>query len=84
MRKKMISMPRSKSQNLASHVMLFNNIGQLHASVRAYFVQVNLKLAPNDLNVPICLDAVCAAFDTFLDAFGREHGRISFAGEGEI
>lgn len=80
----MISMPRSKSQNLAPHVMLFNNTGQLHASVRAYFVQVNLKLARNDLDVPICLDAVCAAFDTFLDAFGREHGRIGFAGEGEI
>lgn len=80
----MISMPHSKSQNLASHVMLFNNVCQLHASVRAYFVQVNLKLAPNDLNVPICRDAVCAAFHTFPDAFGREHGRIGFAGEGEV
>lgn len=80
----MISMPHSKSQNLASHVMLFNNVGLLHASVRAYFVQVNLKLAPNDLNVPICRDAVCAAFHTFPDAFGRERGRIGFAGEGEF
>lgn len=77
-------MPHSKSQNLASHVMLFNNVGLLHASVRAYFVQVNLKLAPNDLNVPICRDAVCAAFHTFPDAFGRERGRIGFAGEGEF
>lgn len=77
-------MPHSKSQNLASHVMLFNNVGQLHASVRTYFVQVNLKLAPNDLNVPICRDAVCAVFDTFPDAFGRERGRIGFADGGEV